>query len=94
MHEFNAARLAPVMTAQLHHSSTLLPFMWNLEVWKHSKMHLICRTTGDRWTMALSEARTDVSKERHVAHAVDDRDGTLHTGWLVGAISRVPLLER
>lgn len=82
------------MAAQLHHSSTLLPFVWNLKVWKHSKLRLICRTTDDRWIMALSEARTDGSKQRHVACAVDDREGTLHAGCLIGAVPAVPLLER
>lgn len=50
-----------VMAAQLHLSPTFLPFMWNPEVWMRNEICLICRTTDDRWTMALSEARTDGS---------------------------------
>lgn len=61
------------MAAQLHHPSTLLPFVWNLEVWKHSEMRLICRTTDDRWIMALSEARTD-----------GPSSATLRALWMIG----------
>ena len=58
-----------------------------------SEMRLICRTTDDRWMMALSEARTDGSKQRHVACAVDDREGTLHAACLIGAVPGVPCLN-
>lgn len=67
--------------------------MWNPTVWKHSRIRFICRTTGDRWVMALLDP-SPCLRQRHVAYAVGDREEAMHAACLIGSVPGIPLLER